>query len=85
MGVVTCLSEGETATVEEIASKDEGKTRIEGNCARGWRTKLRSIPDGDHIGKSREILDNQKREGWGAKIIDRLATDLQRAFPNLSG
>jgi predicted nuclease of restriction endonuclease-like (RecB) superfamily len=33
----------------------------------------------------REILDNQKREGWGAKIIDRLATDLQRAFPKLSG
>jgi hypothetical protein len=82
MGVVTCLSDGETATVEEIASKHEGKTRIEGNCATGWRTKLRSIPDGE-IG--REILDNQKREGWGAKIIDRLATDLQRAFPNLSG
>jgi len=33
----------------------------------------------------REILDNQKRQGWGAKVIDRLAADLQRAFPNLSG
>src|SRR5215831_18836009 len=33
----------------------------------------------------REILDNQKRQGWGAKIIDRLAADLQRGFPNLSG
>jgi predicted nuclease of restriction endonuclease-like (RecB) superfamily len=33
----------------------------------------------------REILANQKRQGWGAKIIDRLAADLQRAFPNLSG
>jgi predicted nuclease of restriction endonuclease-like (RecB) superfamily len=32
-----------------------------------------------------EILDNQKRQGWGAKIIDRLSADLQRAFPNLSG
>jgi predicted nuclease of restriction endonuclease-like (RecB) superfamily len=33
----------------------------------------------------REILDNQKRQGWGAKIIDRLSADLHRAFPNLSG
>jgi predicted nuclease of restriction endonuclease-like (RecB) superfamily len=33
----------------------------------------------------REILANQKREGWGAKIIDRLAADLQREFPKLSG
>src|SRR5437764_12688518 len=33
----------------------------------------------------REILANQKREGWGAKIIDRLAADLQRAFPTLGG
>src|SRR5215472_3172205 len=33
----------------------------------------------------REILDNQKRQGWGAKIIDRLAADLQRTFSNLSG
>src|SRR5437764_14770035 len=33
----------------------------------------------------REILANQKRQGWGAKIIDRLAVDLQRAFPNLGG
>ncbi len=33
----------------------------------------------------REILANQKREGWGAKVIDRLAADLQREFPKLSG
>jgi predicted nuclease of restriction endonuclease-like (RecB) superfamily len=33
----------------------------------------------------REILANQKREGWGAKIIDRLAADLRSAFPNLRG
>jgi predicted nuclease of restriction endonuclease-like (RecB) superfamily len=31
------------------------------------------------------ILANQKREGWGAKIIDRLAADLQRDFPKLTG
>jgi predicted nuclease of restriction endonuclease-like (RecB) superfamily len=33
----------------------------------------------------RDILASQKREGWGAKVIDRLASDLQREFPKLSG
>ena len=33
----------------------------------------------------RDILVSQKREGWGAKVIDRLANDLQREFPKLSG
>jgi predicted nuclease of restriction endonuclease-like (RecB) superfamily len=32
-----------------------------------------------------DILASQKREGWGAKVIDRLATDLQREFPKLAG
>ena len=31
----------------------------------------------------RDILASQKREGWGAKVIDRLANDLQREFPKL--
>jgi predicted nuclease of restriction endonuclease-like (RecB) superfamily len=33
----------------------------------------------------REILARQEREGWGAKIIDRLAADLGRAFPEMAG
>ena len=33
----------------------------------------------------RDILENQKRQGWGAKVIDRLAADLQREFPKLLG
>jgi predicted nuclease of restriction endonuclease-like (RecB) superfamily len=32
-----------------------------------------------------DILASQKREGWGAKVIDRLANDLQQEFPELSG
>jgi predicted nuclease of restriction endonuclease-like (RecB) superfamily len=32
-----------------------------------------------------DILASQRREGWGAKVIDRLANDLQREFPKLSG
>jgi predicted nuclease of restriction endonuclease-like (RecB) superfamily len=31
------------------------------------------------------ILNRQKNEGWGAKVIDRLAGDLKRAFPDMQG
>jgi predicted nuclease of restriction endonuclease-like (RecB) superfamily len=31
----------------------------------------------------REILDRQEREGWGAKVIDRLARDLRSVFPDM--
>ena len=30
-----------------------------------------------------EILDRQEREGWGAKVIDRLARDLRSLFPDM--
>lgn len=33
----------------------------------------------------RDILDRQREGGWGSKIIDRLAADLQRAFPDMTG
>ncbi len=35
------------------------------------------------IGKS--ILERQKNEGWGAKVIDRMSHDLKDAFPKMSG
>lgn len=35
------------------------------------------------IGK--EILERQQQQGWGSKIIDRLATDLKQAFPEMKG
>jgi predicted nuclease of restriction endonuclease-like (RecB) superfamily len=35
------------------------------------------------VGKS--ILEKQQREGWGAKVIDRLSYDLKEAFPDMSG
>ena len=31
------------------------------------------------------ILHRQKKEGWGAKVIDRLSADLRQAFPDMSG
>lgn len=36
-----------------------------------------------HIG--REILGRQEREGWGTKVLDRLASDLRLAFPEMTG
>lgn len=33
----------------------------------------------------RMILARQEREGWGAKVIDRLSADLQQAFPDMRG
>jgi predicted nuclease of restriction endonuclease-like (RecB) superfamily len=33
----------------------------------------------------RDILQRQAQQGWGAKVIDRLAADLHHAFPNMTG
>jgi predicted nuclease of restriction endonuclease-like (RecB) superfamily len=33
----------------------------------------------------RDILARQGREGWGAKVIERLAQDLRSAFPEMKG
>jgi predicted nuclease of restriction endonuclease-like (RecB) superfamily len=32
-----------------------------------------------------EILERQEREGWGGKVIDRLASDLRAEFPEMRG
>lgn len=36
-----------------------------------------------NLGK--DILERQAREGWGAKVIDRLSVDLREAFPDMKG
>jgi predicted nuclease of restriction endonuclease-like (RecB) superfamily len=33
----------------------------------------------------RFILDRQKVSGWGARVIDRMAQDLHKAFPDMDG
>lgn len=33
----------------------------------------------------RDILERQAREGWGTKVVDRLAHDLRVAFPEIRG
>lgn len=32
-----------------------------------------------------EILERRERQGWGAKVIDRLSADLRAAFPDMKG
>jgi len=36
-------------------------------------------------GIGNEILHRQKDEGWGAKVIDRLSSDLRATFPGMGG
>lgn len=33
----------------------------------------------------RQLIAEQMRRGWGAKVIDRLAADLRHAFPEMKG
>ena len=33
----------------------------------------------------REILTRQQQQGWGSKVIDKLAKDLQKEFPEMKG
>ncbi|MBW4615712.1 MAG: DUF1016 family protein [Desmonostoc vinosum HA7617-LM4] len=33
----------------------------------------------------REILQRQQEEGWGTKVIERIAKDLKREFPDIKG
>ncbi|BCW73605.1 DUF1016 N-terminal domain-containing protein [Arthrobacter sp. NicSoilB8] len=33
----------------------------------------------------RTILDRQRNEPWGSKVLDRLAHDLRREFPHMKG
>lgn len=42
-------------------------------------------PDGSRKSLGRAILGRQEREGWGAKVIDRLAHDLRAAFADMTG
>jgi predicted nuclease of restriction endonuclease-like (RecB) superfamily len=33
----------------------------------------------------RDVLERQEAQGWGARVIDRLARDLRAAFPDMKG
>src|ERR1022692_4713502 len=36
-------------------------------------------------GIGKEILQRQSSEGWGSKVVDRLAQDLHSEFPDMKG
>jgi predicted nuclease of restriction endonuclease-like (RecB) superfamily len=36
-------------------------------------------------GIGKEILDRQEDQGWGTKVIENLARDLKRSFPDMEG
>jgi len=38
-----------------------------------------------YLSIGRQILDRQRTEGWGTKVIDRLGRDLQARFPGVEG
>lgn len=33
----------------------------------------------------RDILNKEREQGWGAKVVERLASDLKREFPDIKG
>lgn len=33
----------------------------------------------------RDILERQHKHGWGSKVVDQLATDLRKEFPDMKG
>jgi predicted nuclease of restriction endonuclease-like (RecB) superfamily len=60
------------------------KSRIEGSRARAaLAANAELVGLYHHIGT--EILARQQRQGWGAKVIDRLSADLSDAFPEMKG
>jgi predicted nuclease of restriction endonuclease-like (RecB) superfamily len=48
-----------------------------------WTNNFQMLQIYWHIGKT--ILDQQKQMGWGAKIIDKLASDLKIEFEDMKG
>ena len=78
-------------TTPELALPDdyprllaELKTKIHGAQARAHRTVNTQLIE-LYWGIGKAILDRQRAEGWGAKVIDRLATDLTETFPDSKG
>lgn len=53
------------------------------------RTRAALAVNGELIGLywriGNEILERQERDGWGGKVIDRLASDLRAEFPEMRG
>lgn len=77
-GVKPVLPANYTAFLEEIKHRIQ-TARIQ--AAQAANSELMSL----YWDIGRRIVENQQHEGWGAKIIDRLAADLKKSFPGISG
>ena len=51
----------------------------------GYTDWLAELKGRIHSAQQRDILARQAQEGWGAKVIERLAHDLREAFPEMKG
>ncbi|MGE4243719.1 PDDEXK nuclease domain-containing protein [Ramlibacter sp.] len=77
----TSLTPAPTGYADWLA---ELKSRIHGAQQRAALAVNRELV-GLYWQIGRDILERQAREGWGAKVIDRLAHDLRSAFPDMKG
>jgi predicted nuclease of restriction endonuclease-like (RecB) superfamily len=79
-------------TVPVSLSEDDGYAHLLAELKERIRTarlKAAVAVNQEHIllywSVGRDILARQTAEGWGARVIDRLAADLQRDFPEMTG
>lgn len=56
---------------------------VEGRRQVMWTANVQMSMMYYHIGS--EILNRQKAEGWGTKVVDRLSADLKNTFPEMHG
>lgn len=67
-----------TATLEELKRQvHEARLRVQ----RKANTELLQL--WWQIGRT--IIDRQAEQGWGSKVLDRLAADLRAEFPSMKG
>ncbi len=78
------LSEAVALPRDYITLLDEIKQRVHRTQVRA-ALAVNSELLGLYWDIGRMILDRQSKEGWGTKVIDRLAADLQAAFPGRQG
>jgi len=75
---------GETLPAGYPAFLSDVKARVQAARTRAVLSANRSLIE-LYWGIGREILVRERREGWGSRVIDRLAADLRREFPDMTG
>lgn len=63
---------------------DELREQVRSSRVRVRRVVSTSLID-LHWKIGHRILDEQERQGWGSTVIARLADDLRREFPEMTG